>query len=60
MTDETCSCIGAKEAISLALTNQPQPVCALHDTPGGASAIALNDNAALAARLGATLTNGEL
>lgn len=61
MTDHTCRCIGVKDALRHALHDEPAPVCAEHDrtTDTSTPPIALNDNATLAARIGATLSNGD-
>lgn len=61
MSDQPCTCIGVKDAVHLALTDQQQPACPQHDMDRGTSSapLALNDNAGLAARLGVTLNASE-
>lgn len=61
MTDDyesttACRCHSVKDALGLALQGKPAPACPQHDTePGTPEPIALNNDAALAAKIGASL-----
>lgn len=57
-TSPQCTCPKAGELVHLALNGADTPACPVHrpDPSASAPAIALNDDAALAARLGAHLT----
>ena len=54
----TCNCINTKAALVNALRGAEQPTCPEHDIEPGADLfpLALNNDAALAAKIGAHLT----
>jgi hypothetical protein len=56
MTDPTCRCPGVVDSLHYALTGTEPPACDMHTNQASAPAIALNNDEALAARIGAALT----
>jgi hypothetical protein len=56
MSDQTCRCLGVVDSLHHALTGTEPPVCDLHNQAPSGTPIALNDDQALAAKIGAALT----